>query len=263
MKYRNRVMVALFCLVLVMLSGCHLKETVTESGNISQKNDGVMPEQVLQIGDSFDYTPFKATGHLSCKVTNVRVVTEAAECPPKEFFSEDMIWAMVDGESIEYEYEEWFTEGGAFDHGGRLLLADLTVTNVDAHMRLDNGTFYETGDFLDPYLFYGYYVVTLADLTRIEASGDGSHQNYTNHSTDYYSYMGQFFTEDNPDSIGYEPYAIRIAPGETVKYTVGFLLDTDEEGNPKDLSKQWLCVGAYADVKEGIFIDTALEGDGK
>lgn len=58
--------------------------------------------------------------------------SEQSQCPPEEKFLDP--WALVfqDGKEVSVKYEEWFTDGGAFDLGAQLLLVDLTVTNVDA-----------------------------------------------------------------------------------------------------------------------------------
>lgn len=261
----KRILAASFCLVALMLSGCDsekglMGEVLMPSEKIERGNRELMPENVLQIGDSFEYTPYNATGHLLCSVTDVRVVSDAAGCPPKEMFDAPF-FAVVDGEWVGYDYEEWSTEGGAFDRGCRLVLADVTMTNVDAVMKLDNGTFEDSGLFYDPYLFLGYQAVRIADLTGVQTAPDGQHKSYLSVTSDYYSYRGRYHAEDDPDTIGIEPHAIRIAPGETVSFTVGFLLSTDEEGKQKDLSMQWLSVGANTDVETGTFIDTALGGD--
>lgn len=241
-----------FLIFALFLSGCDIGSTRSEyvpTDQTQQKGTLVLPENVIQIGDSFEFYPGKADGHFICTVTDVRVVTEQSECP----VIDSSLWGYVDGEEVLYQYEEWFVTGGAFDRGARIILADITVTNVDAVAWLDNGTFNEDcGWFNDPYAFYAFDFIEIADLTSFDGAG------YSGPCSVYFSREGEYREENDPSTIGVETSAIQILPGQTVSYTLGFPVHGEKGGVSADLSAQWLCVGVDKNVNTGIFIDTAL-----
>ena len=257
----KRLWAVVCCLVTILLAGC---DTVQgPQGEVDEEfvwdNTEVMPEHVIQIGDEFEYTPAtNVEGHFLCRVTDVRIVQDEAECPPPELWLDTWLVALVDGEEVRYEYEEWFTEGGAHDHGCRVILVEVSMTNVDAESRLHDGT-YSGGPFKDPYLFTAYNVVNLVDLSYVQSLG-GAHHNFHRYGLGYYSFRRPV-SEDDWDTLGNEHQAIRITPGETVSFTVGFLLHADPEGGIRDLSQLMLSVGANTSAKEGVFIDPKLGDD--
>ena len=245
----------------ILLAGCdavHVPQGEVEEEFV-RDNTEVMPEHVIQIGDEFEYTPAaNVEGHFLCRVTDVRVVQDEAECPPPELWLDTWLVALVDGEEVRYEYEEWFTEGGAYDHGCRVILVEVSMTNVDAESRLHDGT-YLGGPFKDPYLFTAYNVVKLVDLSSVQSLG-GEHHSYLDYRQGHFSFLRPD-SEDDLETNGNEQHAIRIAPGETVSFTLGFSLDAEQEGEARDLSQLMLSVGANTSAKEGVFIDPKLGDD--
>lgn len=261
MRIRKRFRILLCCMLTILLAGCDAVQV--PQGEVEEEfvrdNTEVMPEHVIQIGDEFEYTPeVYVEGHFLCTVTDVRVVQEEAECPPAELWVSDSLAADVNGEEVIFEYEEWFTEGGAYDHGCRIILADVTMTNVDAESELDDGT-NSGGPFKDPYLFTAYNVLNLVDLSSVRSLG-GKYHRFLGYDRGYFSFLRPD-SEDDRETNGNEHQAIRIAPGETVSFTVGFLLHADPEGGIRDLSQLMLSVGANTSAKEGVFIDPKLGDD--
>lgn len=267
---RKRVVISLVVLlsVLLLLSACSNPgepQPGAEGGWQHRENDGqIVPKNVISMGEAFEVYPMKADGHLLCTVTGVRLVTEETECPPREHFPEPpLLSATVDGDSVNYEYEEWFTEGGAFDQGCRIMLVDVTVTNVDAVAWLDNGTSNsDRGLFLDPYAFYAYHITNMVNLEQvISQSGDVC---FALAHAFCFSEAGKY-SEDIRETMGYEPGAIQILPGQTVTYTLGYPVHTNTDGSTPDPSNLWLCVhgGETSRVETGIFIDTKLGDDPK
>ena len=261
MRIRISFRILLCCMLTILLAGCDAVQV--PQGEVEEEfvrdNTEVMPEHVIQIGDEFEYTPeVYVEGHFLCTVTDVRIVQDEAECPPADLWGSDSLGAIVDGEEVIFEYEEWFTEGGAYDHGCRIILADVTMTNVDAESELDDGT-NSGGPFKDPYLFTAYGVVNLVDLSYVQSLG-GAHHSFHSYTLGYYSFIRPI-SEEDWETLGYEHKAIRIAPGETVSFTVGFLLHADDEGGTRDLSRLMLSVGANTSAKEGVFIDPKLGDD--
>ncbi|MBQ7344637.1 MAG: hypothetical protein IJW45_01060 [Oscillospiraceae bacterium] len=261
MRIKESFRVLLCCLLTILLAGCDVVQE--PQGEVEEEfvwdNTEVMPEHVIQIGDEFEYTPeVYVEGHFLCTVTDVRVVQDEAECPPPELWVSTRLAATVEGECVYFQYDEWFTEGGAYDHGCRVILVDVTMTNVDAESELDDGTC-EGGPFNDPYLFTAYNVVNLVNLSYVQSLGGAYHSFHC-----YYPYHFTFLrpdSEDDRETLGNEQHAIRIAPGETVSFTLGFSLDAEQEGEARDLSQLMLSVGANTSAKEGVFIDPKLGDD--
>ncbi len=256
MKRQIVYMSILILLLSFLLSGCHADSPPVETAPVddSIRNEtAIMPNHVIRIGDSYKYYPDYASGHFLCTVTDARVVTQESECPPLDMIDTGWLWATEDGERVLFEKAEWFTEGGAFDRGCRMVLVDLTVTNVDAIANLDDGTFTTNGYFLDPYAFHAYAVGSMVDLTLTFDYG----MQYVDYKHDYFSLLGQY-SEDNLETLGAEHYAIRILPGETVSYTLGYPVDANEDGSPKDLSDVMFCTGSNRFIKDGVFVDLAL-----
>lgn len=233
-------------------------------------SETVIPKNVIQIGDTFECYPYKADGHLLCTVTDIRLVTEESQCPPKEAFcGNDRLWvSQGDARPKIYNREEWFIEGGAYDQGARLLLVDLEVTNVDAVAWLSDGTLSETdGYFHDTDAFHSYMFVDTADMSKAEKWPDGSQVvSSGGYTLIYFSREGEYCDEELHTSPGQEPMGIQIPIGQTVTYTLGYAIDGNEDGATPDLSRLWLTVlpgrniaaEGLRDLENSIFIDTKL-----
>ncbi|MBQ7346307.1 MAG: hypothetical protein IJW45_09660 [Oscillospiraceae bacterium] len=220
-----------------------VESTEETSGDVPyQKNDGIMPTNVIQIGDTFRHQPYMSEGHFQCKVIGARVVRDASECPPKELFVES--GGRLSAGTERYPYEEWFTEGGAYDQGARVVLVDLEVTNVDAVSLLDEED-----------AFFLYDVIQVADLTKLMVTKDGKLEfyDYWELGFDYLSYYGQYPSEDTMMAV-----AMKVAQGETVRYTIGFTVDA-APGFPVDVTMLRAILDANSDTQTGVFIDLGLE----
>lgn len=251
------------------------QETVSVGDQFSEfpSADTVIPKNVIQIGDTFECYPEKADGHLLCTVTDVRVVTEESQCPPKEaFFGDDKLFVLQGDEWPKiYSREEWFTEGGAYDQGARLVLVDLEVTNVDAVAWVSDGTLTSTdGYFHDADAFHCYMFVDTADMSKAEKWPDGSEVvSRGMYTLIYFSRQGEYCDEELQTSVGQEPLGIQVPIGQTVRYTLGYAVDGNENGTTPDLSKFWLTVlpgrnirtEGLRNLEKSIFIDTKLESD--
>lgn len=249
----------------ILLGGCGTVNDAPDTEPTERRVEGnteIMPQNVIQIGESFSFYPQKADGELRCTVTKVWVVEEQSQCPPEESFALTGLWAYPEGDSVGriYRYNEWFAEGGAFDLGARFLMVELSVTNVDAVAWLDDGTTTgSSGWFTNPYLFYAYAPIFAADLSVVQ--GEEGREYFSGGGELYYfSEMGKY-SEDDLETVGIETYGIEILPGETVTYTLGYGVSGNPGGQTMDLSKLWLAVSGTMDVDEGIFIDTKLGDD--
>ncbi len=272
-KKRETITKRKFCVLLILclcaslvLSACNKLPSIGPSNETDEyatykyNNTEVKPKNVIKMGESFEVELSLGTGHFLCTVTGARVLTDESQLTldsPDQLLEDGKLIAIVDGEGITFPYEEWFTEGGAFDHGCRLILIDMSVTNVDAEAWLDSGD--PRGFFEDPYAFYAHDFISVANLSRYtEVAGqyDFGNENYF-----YFDKTGDYCPEDILPTMGIEPYAIQILPGQTVTYTLGYGIPTDKEGNPYKLSNLMAVVRANANAETGIFIDLELEAE--
>ncbi len=270
MKRQIVYMSILILLLSFLLSGCHAESPASDAVSteqteqIEQKEQSkkvVYPRNIIHIGDSFEYYPTPGEGHFLCMVDNVWVVDRASQCPVESKFVIPILEAYAEGEDKRriYWYDEWFTEGGPFDRGAQIVMVDITVTNVDAVAKLHNGTLTDTGLFYEPDVFSAYDIFELTDLSRYE--GTGSKLCYYGTDSSYFSRMGEY-SEDILETPGTESAAIQLPPGESIQYTLGYMVHGEPGGTVADLSVRWLYVKGtgWADghADTGIFIDTEL-----
>lgn len=254
MKRRNLLVITAGILVPLILSACG-KEGESEPTRI-RDNTEVMPQNVIQLGDDYEYTPVDVTGHFLCKITDARIITDPEDCPPKEYMESSNLRATVDGERVRFPYEEWFTEGGAYDHGCRLVMVELTVTNVNAQSPVSTEANPE--GYNDPYRFAPHNFVRLINLADL--SGNDEYQSYQKIFCNFCSpHMDA--PEDDPATDGQENVSFRVQPGETVTFTMTFPLNTNQDGTTPELSMLMLSSGANTDVETGLFIDLELGDD--
>ena len=248
-----------------LLSGCSTEwgqlspEEPTEESLIQQEIK-VMPNNVLQFGEIFTYYPDQADGHFLITVDDVQVIQDASECPPAEEFYSDMLTAYPGGVQTNYFYDDWFTEGGAYDQGARLLKVEVSVTNVDAVGWPNNGLLDSTtGLFNAPDIFVVSNIISLVDMSVVR--GPLQDQYYEGPSCIYSSTYKQYFQEEDHSTPGPDQHAVQLPPGETITFTQIFPIHGDKNREAKDLSMQWLSVNGQSYVKTGIFIDPRLGED--
>lgn len=251
MKIKPFFFLLTVCILINLLTACTKVANTNESSGevIAENSERIMPRNIIQIGETYDFSITQADGHFLCTITGARMVTKQSECPPKEWF-DSVYETTLDVGDKQYPYDEWFTEGGAFDQNCRLILVDISVTNVDAQSWLDNGTFVTgCGWFADANLFYAHDFGKLADLNAVI-----KRTNLTQYmATDAlgFSRFGEY--TDDPITKGYEPAAIRISPGDTVSFTLAYSHDTSQ-----DPASQMLCISLDTDPENGIFVDLKL-----
>jgi hypothetical protein len=261
-------LISILILLSLLLSSCSnfinmgLNNNPDEYVTYKEHNTEIKPQKVINLGESFDFfiPESKGTGHFSCTVTGARVLTDESQIAvddPNLLLEGDKLIATIDGEDVFYSYDEWFTEGGAFDQGCRFILVDLSVTNVDAQGWLDSEE--PRGFFEERYAFHAYDFISLANLSRY-TEVDGQY-NFARAHCRYFDKMGDLYSEDILTTWGYELYAIQILPGQTVTYTLGYGVNTDLEGNPVALSDLMVVAEADRNAETGIFIDLALGDD--
>lgn len=211
-------------------------------------NTEIMPKNVISMGDTFEYWPSRATGHFQCRITGVSVVKDPSECPPVEMFMEKSFF-----------FHEGYENAEHYAQGARIVLVELELTNIDAEGYAYDGTIsMSCGWFKDPYVFYPDSAINLADLAVTH--GEDENLDYDEYISLYFSERYAYMPEDDPDTMGVEPSAIRIAPGETKTYTLGFPIG-GRDGKPIDMTMLRAVVAADSNHLTGLFIDLELEDE--
>lgn len=193
----------------------------------------------LKIGDSFDFTDTaQMTGALRCTVNKVHVVDSQETCPPYDWFQGEE-WLGVPNQV--YHYDQWFSEGGAFDQGCRLLLVDVTVENLNArNIPIDEG-----GSFDHPYAFYASSFLKLVDmsLVRDEDTDQVYFQPYTMVG---FSECGKLATQElEYPRDHYDPFTFCLPEGERQDITLCFPIHLNDDGSRKELSMLGLQVETF------------------
>lgn len=250
-------------LLSVLLSACGGDDfTGLESDPESEGNApryGSLRE--IDIGTSFTYTaPAVFTGSMECVVTDVRLVTEESQCPPEEwFFSTISVINQETGRAKLVDRNEWFTEGGAFDQGVRILVVDVTLKNIDAEGNPPGdgeSMFYD-----DPTVFDMIAIMNMVD-TSIVLNDDGDYPNYQSYIEIGFSQLNQFIPDE--DIVSLDPYVhwdsnkVQLPKGETISFNLCFPVLQYDDGSQRDLSSLAIIANDSPD-QEAIIIPLELE----
>ena len=146
-----------------------------------------------------------------------------------------------------YDYPDWTEEDGYFGDGVYLILVDVTATSVGAEMHT-NSDDHPGGLFDDPYIFPAAGVPVLTDISGTKWIGD-TRLWYKDPA--YFSLMNQ---------CSEHPLAFRLAPGESITYTLGFLVTDHELGG--DFSLPHLCLTDSAGSLYGTFYKLDIDWSG-
>lgn len=189
---------------------------------------GPTPEYAgyLDIGDTFESKQYYHTGILECTVTDIRIVEEESQCPPNDWFYTPLV-VMVGDRAQVCDREDWFTEGGAFDQGCRIVVVDMTVKNRDAVGLLEG----QGGDTNDPTAFNMSWLMKLVDRSIVRTQkGDEPW---------YESYLGMGFSLLDsyiPEEVGGDSCYVQLPPGEEISFSLCYPVYQNSDGSPKDLS---------------------------
>lgn len=187
---------------------------------------------------TFDWTwHYLESGKLVVTVNDVWVITHEDGIPEEGgVYPFDTNLYMGEGWTEYYGHPDYIQEDGAFLEGVFMILANVTVENQDAKCRLEEGDILNT----DPYLFKIWNILKLTELDL---------PRYWN---------ANYFSLYNPDaqhSMGFH-----LEPGETVTFTVGYLVGDKWDGSTRDLSELALC---FKEAPGGrILIPLGLSNEG-
>lgn len=177
------------------------------------------------------------SGYLSFTLHNVRILGSGDTWPLENYVYDAYFGYNQAGEWVKFSRPADLNSDGTCKPGWNLVLVDLTVTSHNATARI--------GDYSksDPYLFTADITCTLADLRYF---GD---YNCQVRNVDYFSKMGEY-----PE----HPMLYRVAPGESISFTVGFLVPPWGRGELEPLEYLRLS-NAYGNHK-GVFLRLDEEG---
>ena len=245
--------------------------TADAEGSTADPTESAPQETVALIGpsgeklrtwDKLIYLAPKA-GHLEFRFDNARAVNHRSdvqeEClrlsqcsrfysyDASQYSAEDFSGAadvcLFEGKTwnVVYDYPDWTEEDGYFGDDIYLILVDVTATNVGAENyttadRYSDGR--PRGEYDDPYIFRADGVPVLTDISGTKWIGD--HLWYVDPA--YFSLLNQ---------RSEHRMAFRLAPGESITYTLGFLVTDCELGG--DFSLPHLCLTDSAGSLYGTF----------
>lgn len=197
----------------------------------------------LHVGDTFESKQYYHTGILECTVTDIRIVEEESQCPPNDWFYAPLA-VMVGDRAQVCDREDWFTEGGAFDQGCRIVVVDMTVKNRDA-VGLPEG---EGGRTNDSAAFDMSWLMELVDRSEVIITNINEPA--------YQGYLGMGFSLLNqytPDGIHGDSCYVQLPPGEEISFSLCYPVYQNSDGSPKDLSDMALSTECLAVADRYLF----------
>ena len=186
------------------------------------------------------------SGKLMCTVNNVHLVEE----PPNiGMFKSDATCGFMDGNVI--QYPDFLQDNGHLIPGLYLLLVNITVFSEDAtaFTRRDNDSAngIVKGEYDDPYVFRSDDLICLIEIGMDDGRIIGAGDVYLC----YYSGMGQ---------RAEHKMAFRLEPGESIDFSLGFLVSDVSQGGVHNLENLYLSVGMTDNPNETL-IHLALSGE--
>lgn len=213
------------------------------------------PTHNIKVGESFPMENLLASGELRCTITNAYAVTKQADIPSMDcLYPEEFLSLNEENEWETLEVPEFIQGNGQFAEGYYLILVDVHVESYDA-VRLTtkdvDSAGYPLGEFDDPYMFRALSGLFLIDPTNPNNTED-NYRGLANES--YYSGFRK-------DLIAQHMHAVfRLKPGETIDYTIGYVLNTRkfrEKNYELKLSNLCICTGMSPQY--GYVIDLCIE----
>lgn len=221
------------------------------------KSDEISSGLVFEVTPDLDVTLL--SGKLTFTISNARIVKNASQLENLDGLFDSIVPIYdQDGEHIyKYNSNKWpsfILEDGSFVDGMQVILVDVSVHSDNAHMRTvkdtdENGMY--AGNYDDPYVFRADGNPNLVDLSGKVANTDSAslfsdevgYGSYKTWNPGYFSKSG-----DRPEHRA----AYYLMPGETIEYTVGYLVGNKNDGSDYDISNLYLTVN-FAKYAEDDF----------
>ena len=258
---RRLFLIMLLLMLMLSITSCSDQKeeplyTLDLSGNQNAENPSagttgssgeMKSELVFQITPALDST--MKSGELLLTISNARVINNATEIEDLDGLY-DSIVPVYDqaGEHIyKHNSNRWpsfIEENGDFVDGVHLILIDVSVQSIDAHMRTiydadENGLY--AGSYADPYILRSDHTIGLADLSgKVKNTDVASVFSDGAGLGSYKTWYQAYFSKSGDRSE--HPAAYYLEPGESIEYTVGYLIGNRSDGTDYDLSELYLTV---------------------
>lgn len=255
MKRYNKIWAIIIGACLLFLPACHHLDEhtsnmplITPDGQISSIEES--PSWANDSHNTFPMTYYidqsLKAGKLMCTVNNVHLVEE----PPNiGMFKSDAVCGFMDGNVI--QYPDFLQDNGHLIPGLYLLLVNITVSSEDAtaFTRRDNDSAngIVKGEYDDPYVFRSDDLICLIEIGMDDGRIIGAGDVYLC----YYSGMGQ---------RAEHKMAFRLEPGESIDFSLGFLVSDVSQGGVHNLENLYLSVGMTDNPNEAL-MHLALSGE--
>ena len=183
----------------------------------------------LTTSDKVEFEESAKSGHLARgrlvhTIKSVRIITNAKDIPTTGGFDDYRPACTYDenGNETVWHYPEFVKNNGDFVEHVRLVILDIVVTSDNAENWTindldENGN--PKGHYADPYVFRIDGKYSLSDTTAAKHN--------------------RFWTPDFFSALNYaeeHPFAYRLLPGESVSFSVGFLVGNDYDGSKIPIS---------------------------
>lgn len=226
----KRIICGLLVLCLIgSLAGCasnpmeDLTNAQNNTGSISpsENNSETSSQGTLKLGEAFEDPNALKSGKLTHTITDAKVITCLEDVPSVDCLFERVFHYRT--ESGEWEVGSlptFVAEDGTFSDA-YLILLDVETTSDGATQYTTkdlDADGYPLGEYDDPYLFRADAFGTLVALNHKE-----------NNEWNYYglAYI-EYYSNYNKDLSLPDPHiTYRLEPGETIKYTIGFILEDE------------------------------------
>lgn len=202
-------------------------ETVPQEDKPSADSTDDKPIDKIQFAESSETGHLKM-GRLIHTIHGLRIVNDAEYIPPEGGFAAYCSACTYDSQGNEtvWHYPDFIKEDGAFEEHVRLVLLDVEITSENAYSWIvtdldENGN--PKGHYENPFIF------------RID--GDF----WLSKALDEELYMcwtPDFFSKMNAEEE--DQFAYRLTPGESARFTVGFLVGSNYDGSVLPISDLYI-----------------------
>ena len=167
-----------------------------------------VPSGIQMVDSRSEYS----SGKLIYTITDVYIIdniNDRGACVGGLSIDTKMHWSEENGWQ-ELDKPDWLNNDGSFDPNVSILMVDITVYNDGAERSSDTDRY---GNIIDPYTFNADGLIWLSDM-----QSPSGKRNYSYTAINYFSLLG---TDPN------YAYDYQVAPGDTISFTVGFVLGSD------------------------------------
>lgn len=280
------ISIVLIFSMLLAFAGCTMEEDLQEQSlaisptpsgsgsDISSNEDSTQATQTQQSTSlKFEYSVETApdkilSGKMQFTISNPRVANHKNDIPGGDFSGAVAdIWK--NGEVKEYvcysqRFPSFILDDGSFVEGVKLIMVDVTVTNIDAKMRTQKDADAEGkggGLYTDPYIFRVDSLLCFTDTEKSSGAestfgGVSSEGNYPLLNASYFSLL---------DQCEEHSFAFDLEPGETKTFTVGIVVGNNENGSDRDISTMAVRIASAKHIggteSDIYYVSLGLGGD--